>query len=108
MEIIEINNLQKVSFNVYNNLHWVFKQKFKDNLQIALLTASRKKYKGAYDLNFEFWFTGKKLDTINVVHYCKKIEDYFFDQDNLNRTICITVDKGEKNKCILTLKKFNK
>ena len=32
-------------------------------------------FKGGYMLYFQFYFKGKKLDTINVSHYCKIIED---------------------------------
>ena len=103
---IEINNLPKVSFNVFNNYHWTKKKAFNDTLHLILLSTSRKQFKGGYDLNFSFEFKGKGLDTINVVHYCKKIEDYFFKQDNENRQICINVAKGKENKCTIELIKI--
>jgi hypothetical protein len=104
---IEINNLTKMSFNVYNTLHWAKKKKFKDNLRILTSVACNKSFKGGYSLNFQFYFKGKRLDTINVFHYCKIIEDKLFAQDKDNRQICVNVDKGTENKCIIQLKKIN-
>jgi hypothetical protein len=103
---IEINDIPKLSFNKYNHLHWAKKKAFKDNLRLLLISNIKKQFKGGYSLNFDFYFTGRRLDTINVVHYCKIIEDYLFKQDKDNRQICINVYKGNKNKCILTLKKL--
>lgn len=106
MERIIINNLPKLRFNAYNNLHWAKKMKFKQDLHYLLQTVTRKQYTDAYNLDFQFFFTGRKLDTINVLHYCKKIEDYLFEEDNQNEKICIRVSKSEnENKCILTLQK---
>ena len=102
---IEINNLPKVSFNEYNHFHWAKKKLFKDTIRLIMLSTTKKQFKGGYGLNFSFEFKGKKLDTINVVHYCKIIEDYLFKQDNENRQICINVAKGKENKCILILTK---
>jgi len=104
--VIEIKNLTKVSFNKYNHLHWAKKKEFKDALRILVMSSHNKKYEGGYTLNFEFEFIGRKLDTINVSHYCKIIEDYLFKQDNKNRQICINVSKGTVNKCTLTLIKL--
>tara|TARA_Y100000758_G_scaffold289344_1_gene242077 strand:+ start:1034 stop:1360 length:327 start_codon:yes stop_codon:yes gene_type:complete len=103
---IEIKNLPKKSFNVYNNLHWANKKKFKDAIKLLVYNTTKKQFKGGYSLNFKFTFKGKLLDTVNVFHYCKIIEDSLFKQDNMNRKICVTVEKGRENKCLLTLKKI--
>ena len=103
---IEIKGLTKLSFNVYKNLHWGKQKQFKDNLRILVMSSTNKTFKGGYRLNFSFEFIGKRLDTINVFHYCKIIEDKLFCQDKDNRQICVNVSKGEENKCILTLTKI--
>lgn len=104
---IIILDIPKMSFNKYNHLHWTQKKKFKDNLRLMLLATKCPKLTGGYDLHFTFTFIGRRLDTINVSHYCKIIEDYIFKQDKDNRTICISVEKGTENKCELNLKKHD-
>lgn len=104
--IIEIKDLKKVSFNVYNSMHWAKKKKFKDSLRKLVMLSTTKNFNGGYTLNFNFEFKGRRLDTINVFHYCKIIEDKLFDQDKDNRRICVNVGKGKENKCILTLTKI--
>jgi hypothetical protein len=101
---IEIKNLTKMSFNTYNHLHWAKKKTFKDTLRILVSSSTKETFKGGYTLNFNFYFKGKRLDTVNVFHYCKIIEDKLFEQDKDNRQICVKVDKGTENKCILELK----
>jgi len=103
--ILEINNIPKVSFNVYNHLHWTRKKAFKDNLRLLLMSVTRVQLQGSYNLDFKFYFKGRKLDTINVTHIVKIIEDYLFKQDNENRKICMEVFKSTENKCILTITK---
>jgi len=104
--IIEVKDIPKLSFNVYNHLHWSEKKRFKDTLRLLMLVSTKNKFIGAYDLNFTFEFKGKKLDTINVVHYCKVIEDFLFKQDKENRQICINVKKGKTNNCKIELIKL--
>lgn len=104
--IITIKNLTKLSFNTYNHLHWAKKKAFKDNLRVLVMVATRQRYTGGYKLNFSFTFKGRRLDTINVVHYCKIIEDALFRQDKENREITINVYKGKENKCSLKLTKI--
>ena len=103
---IEINNLTKLSFNVYKNQHWAKQKQFKDTLRLLVSSSINKTFKGGYSLNFNFEFKGKRLDTINVFHYCKIIEDKLFEQDKDNRQICVNVNKGTENKCILKLIKL--
>jgi len=103
---IEIKDLTKLSFNKYNNLHWAKKKQFKDTLRLLVGSSTKLTFKGGYSLNFEFEFIGRRLDTINVFHYCKIIEDKLFEQDKDNRQICVNVKKGTENKCILTLNKL--
>lgn len=103
---IEIKNLTKLSFNKYNSMHWGSKKKFKDALRLLVYSATKEQFEGGYTLDFKFYFTGRKLDTINVFHYCKIIEDKLFVQDNENRKICVEVKKGTENKCILILNKI--
>ena len=103
---IEINGLTKLSFNVYNHLHWAKKKQFKDNLRLLVVSTHSEKYVGGYSLNFCFEFKGRRLDTINVVHYVKIIEDTLFEQDKDNRQICLNVKKGKENKCLLKLTKI--
>jgi len=100
---IEINGLTKLSFNVYKNLHWAKQKAFKDDLRVLVMSSTNKKFEGGYTLNFDFEFKGRRLDTINVFHYCKIIEDKLFEQDKDNRQICVNVKKGTENKCILEL-----
>lgn len=100
---IEIKDLKKLSFNTYKNQHWAKQKQFKDSLRLLVYNATKNKLKGGYTLDFTFYFKGKLLDTINVFHYCKIIEDKLFEQDNQNRKICVTVLKGNVNKCILKL-----
>lgn len=104
--IIEIENLPKLSFNKYNHLHWAKKKEFKDQVRLLVRVATSKKFKGGYMLKFNFQFKGRKLDTINVAHYVKIIEDKLFEEDKDNRQICINVEKGETNKCTLELIKL--
>ncbi len=103
---IEIKGLTKMSFNVYNNLHWAKKKVFKDSLRLLVLSSTSKTFEGGYSLNFSFEFKGRRLDTVNVFHYCKIIEDKLFMQDKDNRQICINVSKGKENKCTLELIKI--
>jgi hypothetical protein len=103
---IEINNLTKLSFNVYKNQHWVKQKQFKDDLRLLVSDTTKETFKGGYCLDFEFEFKGRRLDTINVFHYCKIIEDKLFEQDKDNRQICVNVKKGTENKCVLILKKL--
>lgn len=102
---ITIKDLTKQSFNVYKNQHWAKQKRFKDSLRLLVSLSTRERFKGGYSLDFTFYFKGKKLDTINVFHYCKIIEDKLFEQDNENRRICVEVKKGTENKCILKLNK---
>jgi hypothetical protein len=108
MITIEFKNLTKLSFNAYNNLHWGAKKVFKDQLRLLVIASTTKTFKGGYSLNFKFEFKGRRLDTINVFHYCKIIEDKLFEQDKDNRRICVDVGKGVENKCILELTKIKK
>lgn len=103
---IEIKDLTKLSFNVYKNQHWAKQKAFKDNLRLLVSNTTKETFNGGYTLSFDFEFKGKRLDTINVFHYCKIIEDKLFNQDKDNRQICVNVKKGNENKCILTLKKI--
>ncbi len=103
--IITIRNLTKLSFNAYNNLHWTKKKVFKDNLRWNVKAATNKKLKGGYHLDFFFTFKGRRLDTINTVHYMKVIEDALFKEDKDNRQICVDVQKGKENVCVLVLTK---
>ena len=103
--IIEIKELPKVSFNVYKSWHWAKQKAFKDTLRILVNNTTKETFDGGYTLSFDFEFKGKKLDTINVFHYCKIIEDKLFKQDKDNRKICVDVKKGKENKCILILTK---
>lgn len=105
---ININNLTKMSFNVYNNLHWAKKKAFKDSLRLLVMSSTSKTFEGGYCLNFSFEFKGRRLDTVNVFHYCKIIEDKLFMQDKDNRQICVNVFKGKENKCTLELIKLIK
>ena len=104
--VIEIKNLTKLSFNKYNSLHWAKKKQFKDNLRLLVQASCNKSFKGGYSLDFDFEFKGRRLDTVNVFHYAKIIEDKLFAQDKDNRRICINVDKGNENKCTLKLNKL--
>ena len=104
---IEIKNLTKLSFNKYKNQHWAVQKQFKDTLRMLVSISTKETFKGGYSLNFEFEFVGRRLDTINVFHYCKIIEDKLFEQDKDNRQICVNVKKGNENKCVLILSKIN-
>lgn len=103
---IQINNLKKVSFNTYKNWHWAKQKQFKDSLRLLTYNAYKGSFNGGYTLDFTFYFKGKRLDTINVFHYCKIIEDKLFQQDKDNRKICVDVKKGNENKVILKLTKL--
>lgn len=104
--IIEIKNLQKVSFNVYNNYHWTKKKKFKDGLKTLVKQSTNLDLLGGYTLDFMFYFKGRKLDRVNVFHYAKIIEDTLFKQDKDNGWVRVDTDKGTENKCVLILKKI--
>ena len=91
--VLEINNLTKLSFNKYNHLHWAKKKRFKDDLRLLVSSCTRKQFKGGYSLNFTFYFVGRRLDTVNVFHYIKIIEDKLFKEDKDNRQICVQVKK---------------
>ena len=105
--IIEIKNLSKVSFNVYNTYHWTKKKKFKDGLRALVSNSTKLNLKGGYTLDFMFYFKGRKLDRVNVFHYAKIIEDKLFEQDKDNGWVRVDTKKGKENKCILTLTKIN-
>ena len=104
--IIEIKDIPKLSFNKYNHLHWAKKKAFKDTLRLLVRSSTKETFKGGYTLSFDFYFVGRRLDTVNVFHYCKIIEDKLFEQDKDNRQICVNVNKGTENKCILKLIKL--
>lgn len=104
--IIEINDLTKLSFNKYNHLHWAKKKEFKDGLRMLIASSTKKKIKGNYNLDFMFYFKGRRLDRVNVFHFAKIIEDYLFQQDKDNGWIKVDTAKGTENKCILTLTKI--
>lgn len=101
-----INNIPKLSLNKYNNLHWTEKKKFKDILRLLTMASTKLNLESGYNLEFYFTFKGNKLDTINVAHYSKIIEDTIFKQDNKNRKICLNVEKGFENKVKVILKKI--
>ena len=103
---IVIKKLTKLSFNKYKNQHWSEQKRFKDHLRLLVYNCTKITFKGGYSLNFEFEFIGRRLDTINVFHYCKIIEDKLFEQDKDNRQIWVNVRKGKENKCTLTLIKI--
>ena len=104
--IIEIKNITKVSFNVYNNYHWTKKKRFKDDLRALVSISTKEQLKGGYTLDFVFYFKGRKLDRVNVFHYAKIIEDKLFEQDKDNGWVRVDTKKGTENKCILTLNKI--
>jgi hypothetical protein len=104
--IIELKGLSKLSFNVYKNMHWAKQMKFKNDLRVLVKSSTTETFKGGYSLNFKFEFKGRRLDTINVFHYCKIIEDKLFEQDKDNRQICVNVSKGKENICTLQLIKL--
>jgi len=104
----EINNIPKLSLNKYNNLHWTEKKKFKDIIKLMTMASTKIKLEDSYNLEFYFTFIGRKLDTINVAHYCKIIEDQLFKQDNQNRKICMNVVKGDINKVKVILNESKK
>jgi len=103
---IEIKDIPKLSFNKYNHYHWTKKKAFKDTLRLLVYNATKETFKGGYTINFTFYFVGRRLDTINVFHYCKIFEDKLFEQDKDNRQICVDVKKGTENKCIIKLEKI--
>ena len=104
--IIQIKELTKLSFNVYKNMHWAKQKKFKDDLRVLVMASTTETFTGGYSLKFRFEFKGRRLDTINVFHYCKIIEDKLFSQDKDNREICVNVAKGKENLCTLELIKL--
>jgi len=104
---IEIKDLDKVSYNVFSRWHWTKKNAFNTKLKWQIRAVTNKQLTGGYNLDFEFTFKGRRLDTINVVHFIKAFEDALFAQDKDNRTICINVKKGSENKCILELTKID-
>ncbi len=79
---IEIKNLPKLSFNTYNHQHWSKKKEFKDSLRWLMAASTKVKLKGGYDIYFDFHFKGRKLDTINVIQYCKIIDDQVVYEGN--------------------------
>lgn len=103
---IEIKDLIKLSYNAYKNQHWTKQKKFKDTLRLLVCRATKERFTGGYSLEFTFYFKGKRLDTINVFHYCKIIEDKLFEQDKDNRKISVEVKQGKENKCIIKLIKI--
>jgi len=105
--VVTIEDIPRLSLNVYLRQHWAKQKKFKDTMKILTRRATRARLTGGYTIKFNFYFVGKRLDTINVVHYCKVIEDTLFKQDNQNREICINVDKGRENKVIVELNKIS-
>jgi hypothetical protein len=105
---IEIKNLTKLSFNVYNNYHWTKKKRFKDILRALVSNSTKVSLKGGYTLDFMFYFKGRKLDRVNVFHYAKIIEDKLFEEDKDNGWVRVDTRKGKENKCILTLNKILK
>ena len=104
--IIEIKDIPKLSFNKYNHLHWAKKKAFKDTLRLLVYNSTKETFKGGYTLDFNFYFTGRRLDRVNVFHYAKIIEDYLFQQDKDNGWIKVNTEKGTENKCVLKLTKI--
>jgi hypothetical protein len=104
-----IKNIEKLSFNKYNSLHWAKKKEFKDNLRKLVAEATDNlQLDGGYHLKFEFQFIGRRLDTINTFHYSKIIEDFIFKQDCDNGDITLAKPiKGLINQVVLTLIKID-
>ena len=95
---ITINNIPKLSFNVYNHLHWTKKKQFKDTLRLIVKSETNNlKLDGGYTLDFTFYFKGKLFDKVNTVHYMKCIEDTIFAQDKDNGRISTDVKRGKTN-----------
>ena len=103
---IEIKNIPKLSFNKYNHLHWTKKKQFKDTLRLLVLSSTKDVFKGGYNLDFMFYFEGRRLDRVNVFHYAKIIEDALFKQDKDNGWIRVNTEKSKDNKCIIRLIKI--
>lgn len=100
---IEIKEIPKVSFNVYNNYHWTKKKKFKDEIRLLVDKYFKEEITGSYNLDFTFYFKGRRLDRVNVFHYAKIIEDKLFEQDKDNGWVRVNTLKSTENKCVLIL-----
>lgn len=103
---IEIFDLPKVSFNVYNHLHWAKKKQLKDIVRMLVTVAYKGEIKERYNLDFIFYFKGRRLDRVNVFHFVKIIEDKLFPQDKDNGWIKVDTRKGSSNRCVLILTKI--
>ena len=96
---IRIEYIDKLSFNKYTGLHWGEKKKFKDKLKEQFITQTKNRIHldGGYNLSFKFYFIGRKIDTINCVHYIKKLEDTIFKQDKDNGWIKLQTFKSQED-----------
>lgn len=93
-----VKDIPKVSYNAYNNYHWTKQKKFKDQIKEILQQNNLPKLDSkGYNLFFEFYFKGRKIDTINVGHYVKRVEDYLFTEDKNNGKICMQTFKAKEN-----------
>ena len=93
-----IKDIDKLSFNKYTTMHWGKKKIFKDKLSEQLITQTKNRLHldGGYNLEFKFYFIGRKIDNVNVFHYCKKIEDSIFKEDKDNGWIKVQTFKSEE------------
>jgi len=92
-----LTNLDKLSLNKFNTQHFIVKSKWKNAFkELVREQTNNLKLDGGYELDFNFFFSGRKLDKINVAHYCKTCEDTIFTEDKDNGTVSMNTNQIPK------------
>lgn len=85
-------------------MHWSNKKKFKDLMRSKTMYASNGlALKSGWNLDFTFYFMGRKLDSVNIFHYVKVIEDTIFIEDSKNKRISVETFKAKENYIEVTI-----
>ncbi len=116
MQQIKIENIIKVSSNkIYAGAHWRERSKLKENY-LWLTKSPFKKLKpvsGKVDLDFQFFFASRALDSSNLGYMAKMIEDCLvtygiLQDDSIKYVGQISLEsfkskEKDQDYCILTL-----
>ena len=114
---VKLKGYTKVSTNkIYASKHWTFRKRLKDDyLKWFLLYKSRfPRLDQKINLDFKFYFKSRCLDSTNVSHMVKMIEDCLvhygiIEDDTIKYVGCVSMEslKGEEDYCELIITKNN-
>lgn len=107
---LEIYDLPKVSANkFYDSRHWTYRKKIKDVYSLLLqryyhcMDCSK-----SYNVDYEFTFQKRPLDTSNTSAMIKMIEDVLFKNDSYKvvRKISTISSKGKRDCVKITVREL--